>query len=743
MKYFALILQFFILQNSWSQVNPCLESQSFKIVVLGSSTAAGTGVSTSDSAWVNRYREYVTGINGDNEVINLAVGGFSTYKIMPSAFVPPVNRPLSDTNKNITKALSLNPDAIIVNLPSNDISSGYSVMEQLYNLDSVFSLSNQNNIPIWICTTQPKNHLSSATRQLQEDLKDSINLKYGVFTIDFWTTIALPDNSINPTYNADGTHLNDAGHHVLVDRVMNTNILNQLYSSISYTDYWAREISTEMSSLCGDSTNIFKVVVANIGDSNSLPTMVYFKLENMTSGFLVLDSLQIQNGIQACVYDTVSFVGSTYSAGNYKVSGIVKNASDTVFGNDTAFLVFHSLGHPISNISNDTLCSAGSGDLVAQVEPGDTTFWYQNNTDSNSIASGNYFQTPSLGYTNSWYAETIRGDLYHSNSLLANKNSSIDFNGVMFDLVGNEDIIMDSFDVKIASVGLQIVEVYYKTGSYLGYELDATAWTFLGFETVDVLNIDEFTRVKLGNLPLNNGDTMGVYIQMANPSSNLSYQWVSAPITRSNNELSILTGSGISHNHTNYYYPRDWNGKVYYHFGSRPNGECKTERTKATTFISQTNFSIGNDTIIDIFDSITFNGPSGALSYWWFDGSTNQSLTLQSANLGLGIHYVTLEIEDSLKCHFTEETVLGIADLVSVQESNNYEIKIFPNPVQNRLWIDAVNVESIKLFSTEGKMVLENLNTSNTIDVSRLIPGIYILNLRVNGKDYVSKIIKQ
>ncbi|MEM6349031.1 MAG: hypothetical protein AAF927_34410, partial [Bacteroidota bacterium] len=58
----------------------CLALQDFKIVVLGSSTAAGSGASSSDSAWVNRYRQYLQSINPDNQVVNLAQGGYNTYR---------------------------------------------------------------------------------------------------------------------------------------------------------------------------------------------------------------------------------------------------------------------------------------------------------------------------------------------------------------------------------------------------------------------------------------------------------------------------------------------------------------------------------------------------------------------------------------------------------------------------------------------------------------------------------------
>jgi lysophospholipase L1-like esterase len=730
-------------QNGWAQSNACLESQSFKIVVLGSSTAAGSGVSTADSAWVNRYREYVQGINPNNEVINLAVGGYNTYKIMPTGFVPPVNRPLSDTNKNITKALSLNPDAIIVNLPSNDVSSGFSVSEQLFNLDSVFALSNLNNVPIWICTTQPKNFSSAATRQIQEDIKDSINLIYGSFALDFWTTIALPDNSIDSVYNADGTHLNDAGHQILVNRVIDADILNNIFSSVTHTDFWTRSVTSRMVNLCGDSATLFEMVIANIGIPSAVVTTVYFELENMTTGVLYQDSIQLSNSLASCSYDTILFYGNTIEPGQYLAKGFIYNFNDSVPENDSSMVNFTSIGHPIVNIANDTLCAPSSGVLEANTAQGDQSFWYLNYTDSNAVAVGATFQTAVVDSTSSWFVETVRGNLFYSGALETTSNSNINWNGAMFDVIGIEDVIIDSFDVKIASLGTQEVEIFYKTGSYSGFELDPTAWVFLGIDTVNVQSITDFTSVDLGNLPVNSGDTVGVYIQMANASSNLSYQSVSSPMVRANNELVIVTGSGVSYNQTNSYYPRDWNGKVYYHYGDRPGGECKTERSIAQVFVSQSSFVLGDDTIVDIMDSVTFYGPNGATSYLWFDGSMNQDLSVNAADLGVGIHYVNLEVEDSLKCFFTDELVLAIADLVSVNEHTLNTLEVFPNPVRNTIHIEAQGISSISIITMSGLIVIQQNTNSGIVDVSSLKQGVYIVKISVDGTDYFSRIVKR
>lgn len=191
------------------------------IVVLGSSTAAGTGTTSPDSAWVNRFRKYVSALDTSFRVINLAVGGYTTYDVMPTSFVPPAGRPTPKIYNNISYALEFNPYEIIVNLPSNDASSGFSISEQIRNYDTLVSIARDRNIKLWISTTQPRNFSLQSQLNLLFAMRDSTYSKYGEKAIDFWTDIAQSNGFINPIYGSgDGIHLNNAAHRLLFERVV-------------------------------------------------------------------------------------------------------------------------------------------------------------------------------------------------------------------------------------------------------------------------------------------------------------------------------------------------------------------------------------------------------------------------------------------------------------------------------------------------------------------------------------------
>ncbi|MBB4077560.1 lysophospholipase L1-like esterase [Lewinella aquimaris] len=196
------------------------DTTSCRIVVLGSSTAEGTGASTPDSAWVNRYAR---SLEGDTrfEVINLGRGGYTTYHILPTgSTIPPGVNIVPDVTRNVTKALSFDPFAIIVNMPSNDAANNFPVADQLSNFANIVDAANEEGVNVYVATTQPRNFTNTAQVDIQREVRDSILARYGERSIDFWTGLAADNGFILDSLDSgDGVHLNDGGHRILFERV--------------------------------------------------------------------------------------------------------------------------------------------------------------------------------------------------------------------------------------------------------------------------------------------------------------------------------------------------------------------------------------------------------------------------------------------------------------------------------------------------------------------------------------------
>lgn len=189
------------------------------IVILGSSTAEGVGPKTKDSTWVNLLRKYLQEKAPQSTVTNLAVGGFTSYRILPSDADVPFLRPKPDAAHNISQALALQPDMIIINMPSNDINAGYSLKEYQRNLDAVMKLARQQHVTCYITTTQPRNTEEAKRKQLIA-MRDYIIRHYPNNYIDCWEGLSAPDGSLLPQYNSgDGVHLNGLGHQLMFERI--------------------------------------------------------------------------------------------------------------------------------------------------------------------------------------------------------------------------------------------------------------------------------------------------------------------------------------------------------------------------------------------------------------------------------------------------------------------------------------------------------------------------------------------
>ena len=197
----------------------------FRLVVLGSSTAAGEVARPLDSSWVNKYKLYLGTVFQNYEVVNLAVGGYTTFNVMPTGYVRPYPYDTSAAlavapNNNITKALSLNPSLILVNMPTNDSYRFIPVSQQMANFDAIVDAAVNAGVPIYVSTSQPRNE-SQFVRNLLIDLKNQVVSHFAGRALDFWTGIANADGTINAQYDGDGgTHLNNAGHVVLFQRTV-------------------------------------------------------------------------------------------------------------------------------------------------------------------------------------------------------------------------------------------------------------------------------------------------------------------------------------------------------------------------------------------------------------------------------------------------------------------------------------------------------------------------------------------
>jgi lysophospholipase L1-like esterase len=229
---------FFLINNSFAQK---------KVVIMGSSTAAGSGATTYQLSWAGRLTDNFnknTSDGLDTVFYNIAVPGHNTYQELPTGYIPPTGRPNPDPLCNVTAALSYNPDVIIISLPSNDVGNGYSLTETMNNFRMMYNSITASGAKCFITTTQPRNDYSLIQRQALLETKDSITAQFGLFTINFWDDLVTSDGLYmlrsdrkDPTSNI---HPNDLGHDFLFGRVRDKNIFGLVVLPTTLTGFSAQ-----------------------------------------------------------------------------------------------------------------------------------------------------------------------------------------------------------------------------------------------------------------------------------------------------------------------------------------------------------------------------------------------------------------------------------------------------------------------------------------------------------------------
>ena len=92
-----------------------------------------------------------------------------------------------------------------------------------------------------------------------------------------------------------------------------------------------------------------------------------------------------------------------------------------------------------------------------------------------------------------------------------------------------------------------------------------------------------------------------------------------------------------------------------------------------------------------------------------------------------------------------EDYTLNVTSL-GVNDNMKYSVKIYPNPVVEMLNIESPNkVKSVSVFDSTGKAVSSyTLNASKSqINLSKLVPGVYVVNIEMENETKSVKVIKK
>ncbi len=200
------------------------------VVILGSSTAFGTGATPIDSGWVGLMKTKLANDNKPARVYNLAKLGYTTYQALPTDYPVPAGRPIPDPDRNITAALAYKPDLVIINLPTNDIADGYKDTEIIANYKVIVAALNEASVQYMITGTQPRDFTTNIAGRLKTTNDLMLNTFPGKI-VDYLAKLSTPSWGILPEYAfGDGIHLNSKGHSIVFQSITGYSIFKSIFA---------------------------------------------------------------------------------------------------------------------------------------------------------------------------------------------------------------------------------------------------------------------------------------------------------------------------------------------------------------------------------------------------------------------------------------------------------------------------------------------------------------------------------
>ena len=153
--------------------------------------------------------------------------------------------------------------------------------------------------------------------------------------------------------------------------------------------------------------------------------------------------------------------------------------------------------------------------------------------------------------------------------------------------------------------------------------------------------------------------------------------------------------------------------------------------------------SLGADTTLceADFPFVLTASTSGANNqFTWSTGEQSQSISIATG----GIY--TVNVSNSNGCTASDVIQITSDPCASIEQLTDLVINIYPNPSSDVITIESnQEIKNVYLYDSNGKLVYSNTNSSSiyTIDVSKLVIGVYELKLESTNSIAWKKLIKQ
>ncbi|MBL7895628.1 MAG: T9SS type A sorting domain-containing protein [Bacteroidia bacterium] len=393
--------------------------------------------------------------------------------------------------------------------------------------------------------------------------------------------------------------------------------------------------------------------------------------------------------------------------------------------------------NPTISSPGATVCSyPGTTSLTANASVPNIT-WYATPTSTTALGTGSVFATPVLTTSTVFYAQA---NSVFSGSLQTTMIAGNGQSGNMFDITALNNIEVNGFDMHLSATGVSTIEVWYRPGTFVGFESSNVGWTQALTTTVTSAGPGMLTNIP-GSFTVNvpAGQTYAFYVT-TNGGPGVSYTNGTAVgnVYASNADLQFKEGNGGGYFAVTFT-PRVFNGVIRY---GKPG--CSSPRIPVTVglvsspTVAATGFSICAGQTNSVI-------ATGATTYSWNTGATTQAISVTpSVTTTYTVTGTTGACSNMATATVTVNTCTGLNEIAS-----DFDFKLFPNPANHFVTVVLTELYSdtyFELYDLNGKLILKEIlsNNQTTISTKEIASGAYLFKVtNTNGTIKQGKLVKE
>ncbi len=132
---------------------------------------------------------------------------------------------------------------------------------------------------------------------------------------------------------------------------------------------------------------------------------------------------------------------------------------------------------------------------------------------------------------------------------------------------------------------------------------------------------------------------------------------------------------------------------------------------------------------------------------WTFPGGMPESSAVQNPVVQYDIpgecYDVILTVYDGVNSEtITKEDYICVVDPVNVAEQITEKVKVYPNPADYQITIEAENIRNVTIMDIQGRIIksADNVSDKMSVDVSDISTGNYLIKIKTTDNTFVKNI---